>query len=61
MSNSNSTSNNSFRLTTEAVLRESEDDTGLGENAPAASLYLSSLHLRSLYLGQVISELISFG
>uniref|UniRef100_F1KPV3 1-phosphatidylinositol 4-kinase n=1 Tax=Ascaris suum TaxID=6253 RepID=F1KPV3_ASCSU len=53
VSNSNSTSNNSFRLTTEAVLRESEDDTGLGENAPAASLYLSSLHLRSLYLGQV--------
>lgn len=50
---SNSATSGCLRLTVEAVLKECDSSEGNTENTSGASLYLSSLHLRSLYLGQV--------
>lgn len=41
-----------FRLTMEAILKSLNDASGC-TNDTSPSLYLSALHLRSLYLGKV--------
>ncbi|MFH4977100.1 hypothetical protein AB6A40_003809 [Gnathostoma spinigerum] len=53
VSNANSVIDGSLKLTIEAVLKNCNQGGRENESAPGASLYLSSLHLRSLYIGQV--------